>query len=101
MEIVKAYEGREHSVVKHALLKGYLEKLLFIMGMTGTREITYVDCFAGPYNDESEDIPATSISISLNILNDVREALAARDKYITFRAIYVEEDITSYNRLKA
>lgn len=101
MDLNKAYEGCEHSAVKHALLEGYLEKLLFIKGETGTREITYVDCFAGPYKDESEDIQATSIAISLDILKKVREALAARGKYITFRAIYVEEDNARYNRLKA
>jgi three-Cys-motif partner protein len=100
MEIDKAYEGREHSVVKHALLKGYLEKLLFIMGMTGIQEIAYVDCFAGPYKDESSDIQATSIAISLGILNKVREALATNGNYITVRAIYVEEKKSSFNRLK-
>lgn len=100
MEIVKAYEGREHSVVKHALLKGYLEKLLFIMGMTGIREIAYVDCFAGPYKDESSDIQATSIAISLDILKKVRDALAAQGKHITVRAIYVEKKKSSYSRLK-
>lgn len=100
MEIVKAYEGREHSVVKHALLKGYLEKLLFIMGMTGTREIAYVDCFAGPYKDESSNIQATSIAISLDILDKVREALATNGKYITMRAIYVEKKKSSYKRLE-
>lgn len=100
MEIGKAYEGREHSVVKHALLKGYLEKLLFIMGMTGIREIAYVDCFAGPYKDESSDIQATSIAISLDILKKVRDALSTHGKHITVRAIYVEEKKSSYNRLK-
>lgn len=100
MEIVKAYEGREHSVVKHALLKGYLEKLLFIMGMTGTREIAYVDCFAGPYKDESSDIQATSIAISLDILKKVQDALATHGKHITMRAVYVEKKKSSYNRLK-
>lgn len=100
MEIDKAYEGREHSVVKHALLKGYLEKLLFIMGMTGIREIAYVDCFAGPYMDESSDIQATSIAISLEILKKVRDALATQAKHITVRAIYVEKKKASYNRLR-
>ena len=100
MEIAKAYEGREHSVVKHALLKGYLEKLLFIMGMTGIREIAYVDCFAGPYKDESSDIQATSIAISLDILKKIRDALATQDKHITVRAIYVEEKKSSFKRLK-
>lgn len=100
MEIVKAYEGREHSVVKHALLKGYLEKLLFIMGMTGIREIAYVDCFAGPYKDESSGIESTSIAISLGILKKVRDALASQGKYVSIRAIYVEKKKSSYSRLK-
>jgi hypothetical protein len=56
MDINPAYEGREHSLVKHALLKGYLEILLSILGVgCGFRELVYVDCFAGPYGDESED----------------------------------------------
>jgi len=101
MEIDEAYEGREHSAVKHALLEGYLEKLLFIKGMSDTREITYVDCFAGPYKDESEDIQATSIAISLKTLKKVRDALAAQRKYVTMRAIYVEKDEACYNQLKA
>lgn len=101
MELNEGYEGREHSAVKHELLRRYLEKLLFIKGMTGTREITYIDCFAGPYKDESEDIQATSIAISLGILKKVREALAAKEKYVTLRAVYVEEKKSRYNRLKS
>jgi len=100
MEIDSAYEGREHSVVKHALLKGYLEKLLFIMGMTGIREIAYVDCFAGPYKDESSDIQATSIAISLDILKKVQNALATQGRHITVQAIYVEKKKSSFKRLK-
>lgn len=100
MDIHKAYDGREHSVIKHALLQGYLEKLLFIKGMTGTREIAYVDCFSGPYKDESSDIPATSIAISLNILDKVRSALMSQGKSILIRAIYVEKSKARYARLK-
>lgn len=101
MEIHRSYEGREHSLVKHALLKGYLEKLLFIKGMTGTREIAYVDCFAGPYRDETSELSTTSIAISLDILTKVQEALAVHRKYVSFRAIYVEEKKERYDRLKA
>lgn len=100
MEIPQSYEGREHSLIKHELLKGYLEKLLLIKGMTGTRDITYVDCFAGPYGDETPDIKATSISISLDILNKVREILVSQGKDISLRAIYVEKKRSSYDRLK-
>jgi len=101
MKLDKGYEGREHSAVKHALLRGYLEKLLFIKGMTGTREITYVDCFAGPYKDESEDILTTSIAISLGILKKVSNALLAQKKDVRLRAIYVEENKGRYGRLES
>jgi three-Cys-motif partner protein len=99
-EIDKAYEGSEHSWVKHKLLEGYLEKLLFIKGIKNTKEITYVDCFAGPYQDESEELQATSIGISLKILKKVREALAAQGKHVTFRAVYVEEDEERFGQLR-
>jgi len=101
MKIDKAYEGREHSAVKHALLEGYLEKLLFIKGMSGTKEITYVDCFAGPYQDERDDIQATSIAKSLGILKKVRDALATQKKYVLMRAIYVEVKSKRYERLSS
>ncbi len=99
MEIDKAYKGREHSYIKHRLLQTYLEKLLLIKGVTGTREFTYVDCFAGPWGDESDDLRATSIAISLNILKKVRDALAAQHKYVTMRAIYVEKTKKRYDKL--
>lgn len=93
MEIDPAYEGREHSLVKHELLKGYLEALLCIVGISGVKEFTYVDCFAGPWGDESESLSGTSIAISLEILAKVRKTLAeVRNIHGTkFRAIYVEK----------
>ncbi len=47
MGLDESYEGREHSKVKHEPLRGYLEKLLFIIGVSGVKEIAYVNCFAG------------------------------------------------------
>lgn len=101
MEIDEAYKGREHSRIKHMLLEGYLEKLLLIRGMSGTRDFTYVDCFAGPWGDESTDLHATSIAISLRILKAVRDALAARGKYVSMKAIYVEKSDESYAKLES
>ena len=37
MEIHKAYAGREHSLIKHELLKGYLETLLCIAAVSGVQ----------------------------------------------------------------
>ncbi len=103
MEIDKSYEGREHTAIKHELLKSYLEKLLFIIGSRGVKEITYVDCFAGPWGDKSKDLGGTSIAISLDQLKKVRDALATSPRNIydtTYRAIYVEENRSRYTRLK-
>lgn len=102
MKIDDSYKGREHSLIKHELLKGYLEVLLSIVGMTGkTNEIVYVDCFAGPWGDESESLSGTSIAISLDILRRVRETLSSNHGIsdIRFRAIYVEKTTSSYKRL--
>lgn len=101
MEIDAAYKGREHSGIKHKLLEGYLEKLLLIRGMAGTRDFAYVDCFAGPWGDESEDLHATSIAISLRILKRVKEALAARGKHVSMKAIYIEKSKKRFARLKS
>ncbi len=101
MELDDTYKGREHSAVKHELLKGYLEKLLYIVGVSGTKEITYVDCFSGPWADESDDLHGTSIAISIDIIKRVHEGLAAKNKIydIKFRVIYVEENKSRYSEL--
>lgn len=101
IDINKDYEGREHSGIKHKLLEGYLEKLLLIRGMSGIRYFAYVDCFAGPWGDESDDLHANSIAISLRILRSVREALAARGKHVSMKAIYVEKTKKRYSRLES
>lgn len=102
MKLDKTYEGREHSAVKHELLKGYLEKLLYIVGVSGVKEITYVDCFSGPWADESDDLHGTSIAISVDIIKRVYEGLAANNRTydIKFRAVYVEEDRNRFRQLE-
>ncbi|MDP1652552.1 MAG: three-Cys-motif partner protein TcmP [Rhodocyclaceae bacterium] len=103
MEIDTTYRGREHSRIKHELLKGYLQKLLLIVGTSGTREITYVDCFAGPWGcDDGDSMAGTSIAISLDILKGVRDTLAAppyRISNLKLRAVYVEEQKGRHARL--
>lgn len=102
MEIDNVYRGREHSYIKHELLRGYLEKLLLIVGTAGTKEITYVDCFAGPWGSEDESLAGTSIAVSLEILEGVRRTLAAAPYHITdlkLRAVYVEKLKRRHKRL--
>jgi len=102
MEIDNAYKGREHSLIKHELLRGYLEKLLLIIGTSGTREITYVDCFAGPWGADGDSLDGTSIAISLGILKGVRDTLAAPPhgiRGLRLRAVYVEKAKRRHRRL--
>lgn len=102
MEIDNTYRGREHSLIKHELLKGYLQKLLLIIGTSNIREITYVDCFAGPWGAEGESLDGTSIAISLEILKGVRATLTAPPYGVSglrLRAVYVEKDKRRYQRL--
>lgn len=99
-----AYQGREQAYIKHELLKGYLEKLFFIVGMSarklGITELCYVDCFAGPWADESEDLSGTSIAVSLQKLDICRQALDRSRMGLRFRALYIEKDRRAHARLE-
>lgn len=108
MEINESYRGREHSFIKHELLKGYLKVLMSIVGVSGAhketaaREFVYVDCFAGPWGDETEALSGTSIAISLDILANVRTMLAEKHGIRTrFKAVYVEENKRRFARLQS
>ena len=89
------YEGREQALIKHLLLKSYLERLLLIIGMGGRRsgrvELCYVDCFAGPWGDESDDLANTSIAISLRTMEKCRRALVGQSVNVTMRALLLSE----------
>lgn len=99
-----AYRDREQAYVKHQLLQAYVEKLFLIIGMSaqrlGIKELCYVDCFAGPWGDETEAIESTSIAISLRVLAGCRQALLNQGIDISFRALYIEKDRKAFARLK-
>lgn len=100
-----AYDGREQALIKHELLKGYLEKLFFIVGGAarkgGRIELRYVDCFAGPWGDESDDLNSTSIAISLHTLDVVRQKLSRIGVSATVGALYIEKEPGPFARLQA
>jgi len=92
------YKGREHTYIKHTLLKAYLERLFMIIGQYAKR-IRYVDCFAGPWQEGSEDLSDTSIAISLNIMRKCHEGLLRYGKDVNFKALYIEKDKKAFNKL--
>ena len=101
--IPDAYIGREQALVKHKLLEAYLEKLILIIGMSAKREriveIGYVDCFAGPWGDESESMAGTSIAISLQTMDSCRKKLLSLGVQANIRALYIENNPAAFRRL--
>ena len=97
------YDGRVPAWVKHTLLKSYLEKLVLIIGMngrkTGKAEICYVDCFAGPWGSDDEDLDGTSIALSLKTLAACKAELAKLGVDARMRALYIEKDKKAFKKL--
>lgn len=98
------YHGKEAAYIKHELLKAYLKRLFLIIGMAANRlgfdELCYVDCFAGPWQDESDGLKTTSIAISLRILDECRQELVRQGRPVRIRALYVEQDKAAFERLR-
>lgn len=100
MEIPDRYRGREQTYFKHRLLEAYLERLFMIVGQH-ERTVCYVDCFAGPWEEQGDDLGDTSISRSLNIIIKCREGLKKiRGDAPHFRALFVEQKSKSFQKLK-
>src|SRR5689334_6419627 len=101
--VPEAYSGHEQSFIKHELLQSYLQKLFFIVGSSvgsGRHiELCYVDCFAGPWGDESEGMESTSIAVSLRTLDIVRQKLGLNGVSARIRALYVEKGVRAHARL--
>lgn len=104
-EVPAIYDGREQAWIKHRLLESYLEKLLLIIGMAarshGKVEICFVDCFAGPWGDDSEQMEGTSIAISMRTMAMCKQKLAKLGVNATMRALYIELDSRAFERLSA
>jgi three-Cys-motif partner protein len=87
------------------LLESYLQKLFLILGGAAARkdgqiELCYVDCFAGPWGDETTDLRATSIAISLHTLDVVRQKLGRNGVSASIRALYIEKDANAFGKLQ-
>jgi three-Cys-motif partner protein len=95
-----SYQGREQAYLKHTILKAYLQRLFMIIGRKEP-VINYVDCFAGPWSEESETLEDTSIGISLQLMKDASDALVnIFGRSVKFRALYIEKDRKAYKKLE-
>jgi three-Cys-motif partner protein len=76
-----------------------LETVAFHIGYTH-REFVYADCFSGPWRSGDEEFADTSIRISLDKLNYVRNALARKERHVNVRAIFIEKDQSAFRSLE-
>ena len=93
------YVGREQTLVKHFILRKYLERFAHIIGFHWNT-ITYVDCFSGPWKAQAEDLKDTSFSIALKELRKARTTHEERGKSIRLRCMFLEKDPAAYAKLK-
>ncbi len=93
------YIGREQTLVKHFILRKYLERFAIIVG-SGWNTITYVDCFSGPWNVRSDDLSDSSFSIALQELRKARETLKATNKSLKIRCLFLESDQDAFAKLQ-
>ena len=97
-QLLEHYKGREQAYFKHRLLEAYLERLFMIVGQH-QKTICYVDCFAGPWQEQGENLEDTSIAISLKIIQKCREGLKKLKRDVHFKALFVEQDQKAYAKL--
>ncbi|HZF40953.1 MAG TPA: three-Cys-motif partner protein TcmP, partial [Blastocatellia bacterium] len=93
------YARREQTKIKHLILQKYLQRFAVIIGFNWDT-ITYVDCFSGPWNVQSEDLQDSSFSIALRELQASRAQHGDRGKSIKLRCLFLEKNPSAYARLK-
>lgn len=99
MNEFELYAGREQTLVKHTILRSYIDRFAHIVG-SFWNAITYVDCFSGPWNVQSGELRDSSFHIALEELRKakahLREALG-RD--FALRCFFLERDPDAYRQL--
>jgi three-Cys-motif partner protein len=104
-EIPAEYLARPQAYIKHLTLKNYLDRLFRIIsvGMSKTArgkpvQITFIDCFAGPWQATGEKLEATSVSIAVTLMKKVRSQLGPRYP-VKFTGVFLEPTPTAFESL--
>lgn len=93
------YQGREQTLIKHLILRRYIQRFAFIIGSRWD-SITYVDCFSGPWKSQSEKLSDTSFAIAIDELRKARDALQKnRGRHIQLRCFFLEKTKHAYAQL--
>src|SRR4051794_3845662 len=93
------YKGREHSYVKHVLLEQYLEALIYKTA-SAYLHIVYVDGFAGPWQNSSEQFDDTSFGIALKALRRAKASWKAARRDVKMSVILIERASAAFQKLQ-
>ena len=94
------YARREQTLVKHIILKYYLERFAIIVG-SHWDALTYVDCFSGPWKVKSEKLEDSSFAIALEQLRKARDLHRKQTgKTLKLRCFFLEKVPSAYAKLK-
>jgi three-Cys-motif partner protein len=94
------YIDREQTLVKHIILENYLKRFAIIVGARWDT-ITYVDCFSGPWNVQSDDFKDSSFAIAIEQLRKARDVHKERTgKTLKLRCFFLEKTPSAYTKLK-
>lgn len=94
------YTGREQTLVKHSILRNYLERFAVIVG-SHWNTLTYVDCFSGPWNVQSASLEDSSFAIAIEQLRKARNFHQSQTgRVLRLRCFFLEKNRSAYNKLK-
>ncbi len=94
------YVDREATWVKHKVLSLYLEKLAYKIG-SWSSTLTYVDGFAGPWMETTDDLSDTSPYIAIEELRKAGGGLKKANLRVpTVRCLFIEKDVAAYQKLR-
>jgi three-Cys-motif partner protein len=103
MEIPPEYHNREQSYLKHRVLREYLAlwgRKIGSLARGGPVTLWYVDCFAGPWQSQNEQLEDTSIHIGLAALEEAGGIWRDNGQNVLLRAVFVEKDKAAFSRLE-
>lgn len=104
MKELKYYRGREQSLIKHEILRKYLQRLTYkvVLGFKKSQfTLTYIDGFSGPWQSQSETFCDTSFQIALDELRMARQELADKHNIrLNLRCLFVEKNHQAFRLLE-
>lgn len=93
-----AYRGREQTLVKHILLRDYLERVAWNI-LSFKSDFVFVDGFSGPWKHVSDDYSDTSFGIAIEKLRKVKAGFAAKGERKSLRCVFVEKRTAAFLKL--